>query len=199
MNTLLLLIDPQTDFHDIPSTISEYQPKLPIHGSWQDALRLAAFINAPESNITDIFVTLDSHEKVDISHPTYWIDTRTGTHPAPFTQITIEDYNKGLYQVTNMEKVEHARRYLSYLDSNDKLTHTIFNEHCLVGTEGHGIVAPIKHSIDAWESRTGKAPTLFNKGENPDYEFFGPFEAQMLDSSSPDTFMKIDLILELIS
>lgn len=198
MSNLLLLIDPQTDFHDLPNT-QAYTPRLPVAGSWDDALRLAAFINAPETIIDEVLVTLDTHSELDISHPTYWIDNSTNDHPAPFTQITLNDLVSGRFKTSDSDKMEHACRYLAYLEDNNKLTHTIFNEHCIEGTEGYDIVAPVKQALDVWQKKTGKAPTLFNKGLNPDYEFFGPFEAQMIDERSPETAMRTQMILNMLN
>lgn len=49
----LFIIDPQNDFHEGGS--------LAIPGAAQDAYRIADFIKANMDDITDIFVTLDSH------------------------------------------------------------------------------------------------------------------------------------------
>ena len=63
----LLLIDPQNDFCD-PSG------SLHVAGADRDMDRLALMIHRLAGKLSDIHVTLDSHRKVDISHPLWWRD-----------------------------------------------------------------------------------------------------------------------------
>ena len=70
--THLLIIDPQNDFCDLPVSTSSATPALPVFGADADMQRLAAFIRAHGSQLTDITVTLDSHHRLDIAHPTFW-------------------------------------------------------------------------------------------------------------------------------
>ncbi len=50
----LLIIDPQVDFH--------LGGSLPVNGADDDALRIAKFINENGDSISNIYVTLDSHQ-----------------------------------------------------------------------------------------------------------------------------------------
>ena len=78
----LLVIDPQNDFCDIPvaeqpadtsaAGSKKLAPALPVTGADQDMKRLAAFIDRAGDKLFDIHVTLDSHNPIDIAHPTWW-------------------------------------------------------------------------------------------------------------------------------
>ncbi|CAM9260268.1 unnamed protein product, partial [Choristocarpus tenellus] len=84
--TALLIVDPQNDFHPGGS--------LAIPGADTDAERIASLITQHGGNIDEIFVTLDSHHKMDIAHPKFWKNSE-GFAPSPFTLITTEDIIAG--------------------------------------------------------------------------------------------------------
>jgi len=75
----LLIIDPQNDFCDLPESWQitnplsgqRIAPALPVTGAHADMQRLATLIRQAQSAITDIYVTLDSHHRVDIAHPPF--------------------------------------------------------------------------------------------------------------------------------
>lgn len=101
----LLLVDVQKDFHPGGS--------LAIPTASDDAVRIASFITKHAKSIHRIVVTLDTHPKWHIAHPTFWTRTPAaaaatestdahgkeeeeeedfiGQHPAPFTVISSED------------------------------------------------------------------------------------------------------------
>ncbi len=91
--TTLLLIDVQNDFHPGGS--------LAIPTASDDAARIASFINRHGESINRIVVTLDTHPKWHIAHPTFWTTGaaaadggeggRQYQHPEPFTVISSGD------------------------------------------------------------------------------------------------------------
>ena len=76
----LLIVDPQNDFCDLPEAYRPIDPltgltvapALPIAGAHADMQRLARFIDATAHTLSSITVTLDSHHRLDIAHPTFW-------------------------------------------------------------------------------------------------------------------------------
>src|ERR1700758_3792245 len=100
--TQLLIIDPQNDFCDVPAgwrpvdplTGAAVAPALPVAGAHADMQRTAAFIRAAGDALDDITITLDSHHRVDIAHPTFW-QTAGGGEVAPFTPITAAQLRAG--------------------------------------------------------------------------------------------------------
>ena len=71
--TILLLIDPQNDFH-----LEKAKPKgsvetgMYIEGARVSAENIAKFIKHKIDEIDEIFVTLDSHHKKHIAHKSFW-------------------------------------------------------------------------------------------------------------------------------
>ena len=76
----LLIIDPQNDFCDVPDTHLPHdarlgatvRPALPVAGAHADMQRVASLVHAGGTGLADITVTLDSHHRLDIAHPTFW-------------------------------------------------------------------------------------------------------------------------------
>ncbi len=197
--TLLLIIDAQNDFFDIPESVLKYRPTLPVPGSWADAQRLSDFIKSEKFNIDSIFATFDTHSEYDISHCSYWIDSETGENPLPFTEITVESFISGKYTTSDPALKEHAQMYLQSLKDNGKPNHFIFPNHCIPGTEGYEIVAPVAEALAEWsQAKENKSIERFNKGENPNYEFFGPFESQVVVEHDDETKLKVDVIKNMV-
>ena len=107
MKIHLLIIDPQNDFCDPRGSLC-------VPGADADIKRLARMIDRLKGKLDDIHVTLDSHRKVDISHPIWWKDG-SGAHPPPFTLISASDVADGRW--TTALPSFHARslRYLAGL------------------------------------------------------------------------------------
>ena len=71
----LLIIDPQNDFVDPRGSLS-------VAGADQDAKRLAHLIKQLGPEISSISISLDSHQRYDISHP-LWFFEHNGESPKP--------------------------------------------------------------------------------------------------------------------
>jgi nicotinamidase/pyrazinamidase len=86
----LLLVDVQKDFHSGGS--------LAIPTADADAIRIAAWIDTHQTSIQRIVATMDSHPKLHIAHPGFWINGVTQQHPPPFTIITSDDVRNGIWK-----------------------------------------------------------------------------------------------------
>ena len=91
-STLVLIVDPQNDFCDLPAGTDSISgqlifPSLPVPGAHADMRRLASWLDENADHIDDIVVTLDSHQYFDIAHPDCW-RTGQGGEVAAFTAIT---------------------------------------------------------------------------------------------------------------
>ena len=101
-NLHMLIIDPQNDFCDLPigyspgnlGDIGQLSPSLPVPGAHEDMVRVANIISQAGLGITEISVTLDSHHRIDIAHPGFWIG-RNRKEVMPFTQISVNDVCEG--------------------------------------------------------------------------------------------------------
>src|SRR5687768_3182540 len=145
MNVHLVVIDPQNDFCNPNGSLF-------VPGANEDVERLAAMVARLRDRLTDIHVTLDSHRKVDISHPMWWRDSR-GKPPDPFTPITAADVANGRFTTTRPSMYARSLRYLQALEQGGRYPHVIWPYHCLIGDEGHGIAPVLADALHEWEDR----------------------------------------------
>ena len=178
MKTHLVVIDPQRDFCDPNGSL--YVP-----GAEDDMKRLAALVQRLKGKLTDIHVTLDSHRKVDISHPIWWKDS-AGKHPDPFTIITAQDVKDSKWTTSQPGMFKRSLAYLQTLESGGRYPHVIWPEHCLIGDEGHNVMPVLSAAIHEWEDRFAQADFI-TKGSNPWTEHFSGVKAEVPDPEDPTT------------
>ena len=184
-NIQLLLIDPQNDFCNPSGSL--YVP-----GAEHDIDRLAGWINKNVNKINDIHVTLDSHRKVDISHPIWWKDS-AGNNPAPFTIISAADMKSGAWRTTQPSAFKRTLAYLEQLEATQRYPHVIWPEHCLIGSEGHGVAPNLFDALQTWEARYAMVGYV-TKGSNPYTEHFSGVRAEVPDPNDPTTQINLPLI-----
>jgi nicotinamidase/pyrazinamidase len=198
----LLIIDPQNDFCDIPVTEQpadplanglKLAPALPVTGADQDMKRLAAFIDRVGNKLSDIHVTLDSHNPMDIAHPTWWSNA-TGQRPAPFTVITSKDIAAGLWRSRNPVLQERSRHYVEQLEAAQRYALVVWPEHCLIGHWGHNVHTAVAQSLDAWACQKLDVVDYVTKGSNPFTEHYSAVQAEVPDPSDPGTLLNSRLI-----
>lgn len=201
-NVQLLIIDPQNDFIDIPLEVREhmsgnsqapFESGLPVAGSWEDSLRLSQFINKSQKAIQGITVTLDTHQQYDVAHPMFWINS-AGQNPDPFTIISSDEIKNGHWKPIDTSLTQRMIDYAEALEKQDLFPLCIWPYHCIVGTQGYGIVKPIMDSLLEWERtmKTRYAPVT--KGHNPYTEHYGAFFAEVVDPQDPTTTLNNRLI-----
>lgn len=192
MTTALLLIDVQNDFVDSPN----FNPSLGVPGSYQDMLRIVSHIET--QNPDAIFVTLDTHQKMDIAHPAWWVD-KQGNNPSPFTIITEQDLLDGKWQTANPSEKEYSLQYVKTLSQQGKYQLCVWPYHVIKGTRGHDVVEVVQEALNKWETMSGKKVVYVEKGTNPRTEHYSGFKAEVVLSEDPGTELNRSLISKLDS
>jgi nicotinamidase/pyrazinamidase len=185
LNFHLLVIDPQMDFCDPHGAL--YVP-----GADQDMNRLAALVRRLRNKWTQIHVTLDSHRKVDISHP-IWFKDSMGGHPAPFTVISAADLETGRWTTTMPGAHKRTLAYLRALAATGRYPHVIWPYHCLIGDDGHKVWPALSAAIHEWEERF-LTVDFVTKGSNPWTEHFSAVQAEVPDPTDPTTQINTELV-----
>lgn len=186
--TTLLIIDPQYDFCSPRGALS-------VGGADASMDRLSKMVETNLSDIDQIVVTLDSHQPLHIANPLWWRNA-AGDHPAPFTLITAADMRAGTWRPTRPDAHTHqwSLSYLEALEKGGRYPHTIWNPHCLIGTEGHAVTHPLQEALYHWASRRLSTVTFVTKGSNPWTEHFGAFRAEVPDPNDPSTQINTQLV-----
>jgi nicotinamidase/pyrazinamidase len=182
----LLIIDPQIDFCD-PKKGALYVP-----GAEDDMRRLAAMIVRLKDKIDDIHVTLDSHHFVHIAHPIFWKDSR-GNHPAPFTKITRDDAENGVWTTTVPSMYRRAMDYVRKLEENGRYELTIWPPHCLIGSPGHAVFPELFSALGEWEQRFALVDYV-TKGSNIMTEHYSAVRADVPDPADASTQINTRLV-----
>ena len=186
MNVQLLLIDPQNDFCDSKGNLF-------VAGATDDMKRLAKMIKRLTSKIDDIHVTLDSHRVVDIAHPIFWTNSKN-QHPNPFTLITVNDVDSGVWRATNPGMQKRAVEYVHSLDANKRYCLCIWPEHCIIGTWGHSVFPEVSDALLDWERKNFGLVDYVTKGSNPYTEHYSAVKADVPDPEDPNTQLNRPLL-----
>lgn len=196
-----LLIDPQNDFCDLPVTwlppacgdAASVAPALPVSGAHADMLRLARLIDVWADAIGGITVTLDSHHRLDIAHPTFW-RTAQGGPVLPFTSITAAQVRQGQYLPRDPQVLPRTLAYLDGLEQRGRYTLMVWPVHCEVGSWGHGIHADVLEACGDWQQQRQRAVYNVFKGLNPWTEHYSALQAEVPDPTDPATLLNTALL-----
>ena len=184
----LVIIDPQNDFCDPKGSLY-------VEGAAADIGRLSRYIIEAGSNISGIFVSLDSHDEYAIFHPAFWVDD-AGRHPDPFIEITAADFKSGRWTAAAAINKPFAERTFAILGSRGIESLTVWPEHCIVSTWGHRIADPLVEALKHWRNKTGLAVRYVFKGENPYMDQYSAFEG--LDDTSPQAAFNKSFFVRLV-
>lgn len=175
----LVIVDPQWDFCDPAGALY-------VNGAEKDMESLAKFVSDAGSRLAQIYITLDSHHILDVAHPAFWKD-QDGKNPNPFTQISLEDVEKGKWVPFDPYMKKRMVSYLSALETRGKYKLTIWPPHCLIGTKGATVVPYLMNACNEWCLNTGGMIRFIAKGMNRFTEHYSAVEAEVPDEHDPST------------
>ncbi|MGK0290188.1 MAG: nicotinamidase/pyrazinamidase [bacterium] len=185
--SILVIIDGQNDFMDINGAA------LPVTGGAADMNRVSAMIDQVGNRFWDIQLTLDSHNRYHIANPTFWVNAN-GKNPAPFTLITVDDVEKGVWRAKVPSHQQIAVDYVRTLDSKSRYQLCIWPLHCLIGSWGHNLYDPLFQSLSKWEDDNIAIAGKMTKGSNWSTEHYSAVKADVERSDDPSTQLNIDFI-----
>lgn len=169
-NHILVGIDWQTDFVSPNGALY-------VKDAEKSAEKLAAFLVKNGRLFTDITLSLDSHQPIDIAHPSMWIDKKS-QHPSPYTTIASAEVDKVWTAIREPWK-GYAKDYTASLEANGRFKLMIWPEHCLIGTTGHGVYPVLLEAFYGWERKYGKTINFLTKGSNPFTEHYSAVKAEV--------------------
>lgn len=159
---LLLAIDEQQDFMD--------NGALGVPGACADIERLTQWIYNNMGKISNIAVSIDTHQPHQIFHPCWWID-ENGKNPDPYTVITLADLDAGKWRAVINARA--SRDYVEHLEQDAKKALCIWTYHCLQGTSGCALENQFANMV-YYHSIAKKAVTQrLVKGQDPMSEMYG--------------------------
>jgi nicotinamidase/pyrazinamidase len=186
----ILLVDPQKGFHEGGS--------LAVAGANADAARVASLIRAKFRDITDMYITLDSHHRNHIAHGIAWINS-CGASPTAFTLISADDAAKEVWKAADPERVQTFKDYAKDLEAKGRFKVCILPEHSLIGTDGHAVEDQINSAAQEWAGRTRRSIHYVWKGQNLNTEMYSAMQAEVPVASDPATEFNTALMEDLNS
>lgn len=106
---LFLGIDFQNDFME--------NGALGVPGAHEDVKNVTKFLYHNLHKVTTIAFSLDTHEPIQIFHPSWWVDDN-GKYPKPLTIISSDDIESGKWHP--IYKVEESKQYVLNLEREGK-------------------------------------------------------------------------------
>ena len=206
----LILIDPQNSFCrqvDSPRQQDLHDGELCIPGAWEDMQRVAGLIRRLGGRIDAIDVTMDCHQLLHVAHPIWFRDSQR-RHPEPFSIMRAEGgvilgsrtdsqgnpHELGEFTTTRGDFHGPTVRYLEQLAAAGRYPHCIWPPHCLIGTPGHNVVAPLMEALLAWCAERPSRLNLVMKGSNAFVEHFSAVRAEVPRPDDPQTRLNRPLI-----
>ena len=200
----LLVIDPQNDFCDLPPAYrpllpdgERAAPALPVTGAHADMERVAGLIERGGRGLAGIGITLDSHNRVDVAHPTFWMGG-DGSAVAPFTEIAAADVRAGRYLPRLASALPRVLAYLDALETAGRYRLMVWPVHCEIGTWGQNVHADVRAAYNRWEERSLGIVDKIVKGTNPWTEHYSAVMAEVVDADDPATGLNRPFIERLL-
>lgn len=126
------------------------------NGAVEDNQRLCEFIYRNLDVITQVFPTLDTHQAAQIFHPIFFIND-AGEHPAPHTQITVQDIESGVWRFNRTLATtlgldpdyvqDHLLHYTRSLANSGHYALTVWPYHAMLGSIGHALTPAFEEAI----------------------------------------------------
>lgn len=210
--THLVIVDPQNSFCkevDPRRQQEVHDGELCVPGAWDDMLRVGGLIDRLGGRIDAIHVTMDSHHLLDVAHP-IWFRDAAGRHPEPFTIMRAQrgaivgsrtdakgnSRDVGEFTTTRPELLPRTVAYLEQLAAGNRYPHCIWPPHCLIGTPGHNLVAPLAEALIRWCRDNLRRAGVTMKGSNMFVEHFSAVRAEVPDPDDPKTQLNTALVSE---
>ena len=183
----LLLVDVQNTFC-IPD-FELYVGGTSGTGAVDDNRRLCDFIYRNLNVITEICPTMDTHQAMQIFHGIF-LTNDTGKHPSPFTLITEDDIEKGVWkfnpqlaaslQIDEAYGQEFLGHYTRQLKDSGKYDLTIWPYHAMLGGIGHALVSAVEEAVFFHSIARLSQPYFQEKGGNPFTENYSVLSPEVL-------------------
>lgn len=169
-------------------------------GAVEDNQRLCAFIYRNLGAITEIIPTLDTHTAIQIFHPIFWINP-AGEHPAPHTQISLEDLKHDIWRVNPaiaavvadgdlLGLQQYVLHYVRQLSQESKLPLTIWPYHAMLGGIGHALVSAVEEAC-FFHAIARQSPTRYEiKGRHPLTENYSVLRPEVLETVNGSTLLQ---------
>lgn len=157
-------------------------------GAVEDTKRLTSFLYTNLNRITNIFITMDTHQAMQIFHALFFKDDK-GNPPPPMTVITKQDIDQKKWTV-RPEVAEslgydydylqkHVDHYVKTLSEGGKYDLTIWPYHAMLGGVSHALVPLLDEAVFFHTIARFSQPDILIKGSHPLTEHYSIFKPEV--------------------
>jgi nicotinamidase-related amidase len=161
---------------DVQNTFCTPGFELFVPGAPDDNRRLCEFVYRNLGAITRIVPTLDTHRTEQVFHAAWLVDAE-GRHPAPYTLVSAEEVERGVWRAADPALQEHLLRYVRALEAGGRYRLTVWPYHALLGGIGHALVSAVEEAVFFHGIARASQPAFQVKGDDPlteHYSVLGP-------------------------
>lgn len=173
-------------------------------GAVDDNRRLAEFIYRNLGQITEISLTMDTHQSLQLFHAAFLVD-ENGNHPPAYTMLSVDDirsekwhFNPALadgFALTPEKGQEILVHYAEELARKDKYAWAIWPYHAMLGGVGHAIVPVIEEAVFFYGIARSTQPEFNLKGDAPFSEHYSALSAEVLEGPDGEILGERDMQL----
>jgi len=161
---------------DVQNTFCTPGFELFVPGAPDDNRRLCEFVYRNLGGITQVVPTLDTHRAEQIFHAAWLVDG-DGRHPPPYTVVSADDVERGVWRAADPAHQEHLLRYVRALEAGGRYRLTVWPYHAMLGGIGHALVSAVEEAVFFHEIARESQTAFQIKGDDPlteHYSVFGP-------------------------
>ena len=160
------------------------------NGAVEDSRRLAEFIYRNLGVITEVNLTLDTHQAMQIFHAAFLVDAE-GNHPPANTMISAADVQQGRWRFNPAAAASlgidpeygqrHLEHYVQTLAERKKFDLIVWPYHAMLGGIGHALVASVEEALFFYTLARQSQPELLIKGREPLTEHYSAVGPEILE------------------
>ena len=124
-------------------------------------------------------------------------DQPSGVTWPPFTTLTARQVRAAEFQPRDKAALPRTLAYLDELEAQGRYTLMVWPVHCQIGSWGHAVHASVQAACSRWEDQHRRPVQAVFKGANPWTEHYSAVQAEVPDSSDPDTSLNRALLARL--
>jgi nicotinamidase-related amidase len=173
-------------------------------GALDDNRRLCEFIYRNLESITQVVVTMDTHQAFQIFHAPFLVDEE-GRHPEPYALVTVDEVEAGRWRVdpkaaeamgiSHAHADAHLVAYVGALARGGRFDLTTWPFHAMLGGIGHALVSALEEAF-FFHAVARRSQTRFElKGQNPLTEHYSVFGPEVTEGPHGETLGERNAVL----
>jgi nicotinamidase-related amidase len=179
---------------DVQNTFCTPGFELFVPGAPDDNRRLCEFVYRNLGSITQVVPTLDTHQASQIFHAAWLVDSE-GRHPPPYTLVSPEDVENGVWSAADPALQDHLLHYVRSLEAVGRYRLMIWPYHAMLGGIGHALVSAVEEAVFFHEVARKSSAAFQIKGDNPLTEHYSALAPEVKNGPAGEEIGRLNVPL----